>query len=101
MQSIEDTRRLFPGHERLVNTTTVQTASGYYAGVCWALANPRMGVCFPEVIPEEYLFERVEHLLAPMYDGPVEFDLKKKPPRRAGEKPGEARDPYSFEGFRI
>lgn len=101
VQSIEECRRLFPGKERWINITTLQTASGYYAGLSWVLENPGRGVVYPEALDDDYVFDLTEHLLAPLYDGALEFDMGEKPPRRAGERRGTPGDAYGFAAFLI
>lgn len=98
VQSIHDARRLFPEHGHLINASTVQTAAGYYAGVAWVVSNPGRGVVYPEALDDDFVFGLVGDLIAPLYDGPLEFDISRKPSRRLDgrESPSE---PFSFASF--
>jgi homospermidine synthase len=100
VQSIHDARKLFPGYEAYINASTVQTAAGYFAGISWIVENPGRGVSYPEALSDDFVFDAIGDLIAPIFDGPVPFDLSKKPARRL-DAAGPAPEPFSFESFRV
>ena len=100
VQSIHDARKLFPGYESLINASTVQTAAGYYAGIAWIVSHPRLGVIYPEALPDDFVFDTVGDLIAPLYDGPIAFDITEKPSRRLdGKDP--ISEPFSFDSYLV
>ena len=60
--SIDETRQIIPFN----NATSLQVTVAVYAGIIWALENPRRGV----VEPEDLDFDRILELCKP-YLGPV------------------------------
>lgn len=96
-QSIEQTRKLFPGYEDYINVTTLQTASGYFVGIDWIIRNPDRGICFPEEVDHHRGLELVKSLIAPVYNAPIKFSFADKPARDTS--PEDAPEPYSFDSF--
>ena len=77
----------------------MQTAAGYYAGILWLVDHPALGVVYPEALSEDFVFAAIGDLIAPVFDGPLEFDIATKPTRSFG--PAATPAAHSFASFLV
>ncbi|NLX55238.1 MAG: homospermidine synthase [Planctomycetaceae bacterium] len=84
------------------NATALQVAAGVLAGVLWAIANPRRGVCLPDDLPHEEILRHAGPYLGKIVSEPSDWTPLRRHRVYFNENP-EAQpdhsDPWQFTNF--
>ena len=100
--SIDEARAILPGQ----SATTLQVASSVMSAIVWMFDEPERGVCVPDDLPWETLFNTARPYLGTMFSGPIDWDpLSTRVPVFPGVSDEGARldpsDPWQFCNFLV